>query len=66
MVDFEMASKQERPAVRSSARHIIVPRVEFETLKHDLQACSEQVGRLEKTVNALKDEVSHLREKIRN
>jgi len=61
-----MASKQECTAVRSPARHLSVPRVEFETLKHDLLACSEQVGRLERIVNDLKDEVSHLREKIRN
>ena len=34
--------------------------------KQCFETCSEQVGRLEKTVNALKNEVSHLREKIRN
>ena len=37
-----------------------------ETLKRDLRECSEHVGRLERIVNDLKDEVSHLREKIRN
>jgi len=61
-----MSSKQERPPARSSARHLSARRVEFETLQRDLRECSEHLGRLERIVNDLKDEVSHLREKIRN
>ena len=41
-------------------------RRELETLKTDLQACSEQVTRLDKKLVRLNDSVEELRDKLRS
>jgi polyhydroxyalkanoate synthesis regulator phasin len=51
-----------KPKVRTAA----VSRHEFKTLRLDLQACTEQVDRLERRLAALQDELDRLRERVRN
>jgi ubiquinone biosynthesis protein UbiJ len=58
--------RQRARAPSRIARGIVLPRIEWTALKHDLAACADQVGRLEKKIEFLETELHRLREKIRS